>query len=227
MARKPCKVIALAATKGGVGKTTLSVSLAVHAAQMGQKIALLDRDPQESTADWYNRRSETLGEKGGGLADTLRLFEVDSTQEAIGLITAAGFDYVIIDTPPAVTGLIEDAIASADLVVIPTRASALDLRAVDPMADLCNKLGRRFAFVFNSVNKQQNTAADIEGARKYVASIGQVLPAVIAQRKAYVAAMTAGRGPTELDRSQEAHAELSALWTSILEIVNSKAKGKR
>lgn len=227
MARKPTKVIALAATKGGVGKTTLSVALAVHAANMGQKIALLDRDPQESLADWYDRRIQQMGEKTGAL--NLKLFEVDSTQEAIGLITAQGFDYVVIDTPPAVTNLIEDAIAMADLVVIPSRVSGLDLRAVAPMIDLCNRLERPCALVFNSVAKAQTTAKDIAGGRAYMASEGvRVLETVVAQRKAYVAPMTTGLGPTEMARSEEAKDELAALWSEILSIVNAKsAKGRR
>ena len=220
MARKPTRIIALAATKGGVGKTTLSVALAVHAAHMGQKIALLDRDPQESLADWYDRRMQDMGSDG---ALNLKLFEVDSTQEAIGLITAQGFDYLIIDTPPAVTGLIEDAIAMADLVVVPSRVSGLDLRAVAPMIDLCQHMDRPLALVFNSVSKAPK---DLAGARSYLASEGvRVLESTVAQRKAYVAPMTTGRGPTEMPRSEEAHTELSALWSEILSIVNAKAKG--
>lgn len=224
MARKQTKVIALAASKGGVGKTTLSVALAVHAASMGQKIALLDRDPQESLADWYDRRIQEKGEAAGGL--NLKLFEVDSTQEAIGLITAQGFDYLIIDTPPAMANLIEDAIAMADLVVVPSRVSGLDLRAVAPMIDLCTRLQRPLALVFNSVTKAQVTPKDIAGARQYLASEGvRVLETTVAQRKAYVAPMTTGLGPTEMARSEEAYAELSALWSEILSIVNTKAKG--
>lgn len=224
MAKKPCKVIALAATKGGVGKTTLTVALAVHAAAMGQKIALLDRDPQESTADWYGRRLQQLGPKG---ALNLKLFEVDSTQEAIGMIAAQGFDYVLIDTPPAVTSLIEDAIAGADLVVIPSRVSGLDLRAIPPMAELCEKLERPFVLVFNSVAKAQTTAKDLAGARQYLEAEGvRVLETTVALRKAYVAPMTTGIGPTEMARSEEAQEELAALWSEILALVNTK-KGRR
>ena len=91
MRKQPMNIIAFAATKGGVGKTTLATALAVRAAKESKKVALLDLDPQESTAAWCDRR------KGANP----KLFELDATAEAIELLASEGWRWVFIDTGPA------------------------------------------------------------------------------------------------------------------------------
>lgn len=203
MARKPTRTITMAATKGGVGKTTLSTALAVRASERGDRVAMIDRDPQESLGSWCDRRGGLKGPK---------LFDVDSTAEAIGLIQAEGFDWLIIDTPPAMLPLIEDAIAQSDLVIIPTRASALDLLAVDPVIDLCRTHGKPYAFVINSADPRQKLT---KTAAQYLSVHGRVFETIVAQRVAYVAAMTNGKGPTEVDKTGSTANELDALWAEI------------
>src|SRR5262249_38177110 len=110
------RVVTLANTKGGVGKTTLASALAVRAAEECRRVALLDLDPQESLASWWTRRGKVKNPK---------LFEVDATAEAIELLVSKGWQWVFIDTGPARIDLIEPGIAVADLVLIPMRPSAL------------------------------------------------------------------------------------------------------
>ena len=141
MARKqPMRVVALAGTKGGVGKTTIAVALAVRAAEESKRVALLDLDPQESLSAWWDRRGKEKNPK---------LFEVDATTEAIELLMSEGWEWVFIDTPPSKLELIEPGIAVADLVLIPTRPSALDIEQVDIVVELCEAHGKPFAFVLN------------------------------------------------------------------------------
>src|SRR5689334_10719665 len=118
--KKPARmrVITLASTKGGVGKTTISSALAVRAAEESKRVALLDLDPQESLASWWTRRGKTKNPK---------LFEIDATTEAIELLLSEGWEWVFVDTGPAKLDLIESGIAVADLILIPTRPSALDV----------------------------------------------------------------------------------------------------
>src|SRR5262245_55713473 len=112
------RVIALANPKGGVGKTTLASCLAVRAAEESRRVALLDLDPQESLASWWTRRGKTKNPK---------LFEVDAAVEAIELLIGEGWEWVFIDTGPARLDLIEAGIVVADIVLLPTRPSALDI----------------------------------------------------------------------------------------------------
>jgi hypothetical protein len=72
------RVVTLAGTKGGTGKTTLASALAVRAAEDSPKVALIDLDPQESLSSWWTRR---------GKAKNPKLFEVDATTEAIELLS--------------------------------------------------------------------------------------------------------------------------------------------
>src|SRR5262249_9389425 len=104
------RVVTLASTKGGVGKTTLASALAVRAAEDSRRVALLERDPQESLASWWIRRGKVKNPK---------LFEVDATAEAIELLVSEGWEWIFIDTGPARIELIEPGIAVADLVLIP------------------------------------------------------------------------------------------------------------
>src|SRR5262245_42578335 len=112
------RVITLASTKGGKGKTTLSSALAVRAAEESKRVALLDLDPQESLASWWTRRGKTKNPK---------LFETDATTEANELLVSEGWEWVFVDTAPAKIELIEPGIAVADFVLIPVRPSAFDI----------------------------------------------------------------------------------------------------
>ncbi|RUV10079.1 AAA family ATPase, partial [Mesorhizobium sp. M5C.F.Ca.IN.020.32.2.1] len=109
-------IIALLNQKGGVGKTTLALHLAGEWARRGNRVTLIDADPQGSALDWSQQRS-----RGGeprlfgvvGLArDTLH-------REAPEL--ARGADHVVIDGPPRVAGLMRSALLAADLVLIPVQ----------------------------------------------------------------------------------------------------------
>ncbi len=134
------QVVTLASTKGGVGKTTICSALAVRAAEESRRVALLDLDPQESLASWWTRRGKTKNPK---------LFEIDATTEAIELLLSEGWEWVFIDTGPARLELIEPGIAVADLVLIPTRPSALDIEQAAITVELCEAHNKPHAFVLN------------------------------------------------------------------------------
>jgi chromosome partitioning protein len=197
-------VLTLASSKGGVGRTTLSAALAVRAVQQGRKVALIDRDPQESLAAWADR---------GGRRSNPALIDIDSTADAIGLVRALGdYDFAIIDTPRSILRLIEEAISRADFVLIPCRASALDLAALDLVVDVCREHGKPYAFVLNAVRPQRKLT---KTAPAVIRRYGHLCETMIADRTAYVAAMTIGKGPSEVERDKQAATELDALWAEL------------
>ena len=65
-------------------------------------------------------------------------------------LKSIGFKLIVIDTPPAVTQTIAHVVKRADLVVVPTRPSPHDLRAVGPTVDIADSLGKALVFVVNS-----------------------------------------------------------------------------
>ena len=135
------RVITLANAKGGVGKTTIASALAVRAAEESKRVALLDLDPQESLASWWTRRGRTKNPK---------LFEVDAAVEAIELLISEGWEWVFVDTGPARLDLIEAGVAVSDLVLIPTRPSALDIEQAALSVELCERHGKPHAFILNA-----------------------------------------------------------------------------
>jgi chromosome partitioning protein len=199
-------VLALASSKGGVGRTTLAAALAVRAVERGRRVALIDRDPQESLAAWADR---------GGRRSNPHLIDIDSTAEAIGLPLAQGsqaYDYAIIDTPRWQMDLIEEVIAQASFVLIPCRASALDLTALDPVAEMCQGHKKPFAFVLNAVHPERKILKSAPGVLR---KRGPLCETMIVDRAAYVSAMTVGKGPTEVEQDMQAATELDALWTEL------------
>jgi chromosome partitioning protein len=200
------RCIAVVSSKGGVGKTTLAAAIGVRAAQDSGKVALLDLDPQQALARWWELRGDPLNP---------RLFtNVEDAVPDVQLLKAQGWQWIIVDTPPALMHLIEGAIMAADIVLIPVRASPIDIEAIDPAVELCEVHGRPFAFLLTHYDSQwrlsRTAAPALEGR-------GKLLAETIGYRAAYVGAMIAGRtGPEFSDKAQAARAakEVDALWTA-------------
>ncbi len=95
-------IVAIAGTKGGSGKTTTAVCLALEALEQGRDVLVLDLDPQGTAADW----APTI---------TKRLSAVRSVEEL--RVAAAGHSLVLIDTPPGAAEQAAIAIEAADTVV--------------------------------------------------------------------------------------------------------------
>ena len=206
-------VVCLAASKGGVGKSTLSAALAIRAAQDGHRVCIVDADGQMSLTRWYELRKQK---------DNPTLAQVDATPEGVGLLSA-DYDWVFIDTPPAIIDIIEDAISASDVVLIPARPSAVDVLAMDDVAYLCERQGKPFAFVMNAVVAAWGSLTD--GAIGYLRNIGPVLESRVGMRKPFVSAMTTGRSGAELDRA--AAKEIDALWSELQVFARKAARRPR
>src|SRR5262249_21091688 len=136
------RIITVASKKGGSGKTTLAGHLAVEADQSGLgPVAIIDTDPQGSLTSWWNTRE----------APTPPVAAVDVTQlgEQLAILERQGIALVIIDTPPEMLSIIQQATAVADFVLIPARPSPHDLRAVSTVVEMVEEANKPFCFVVN------------------------------------------------------------------------------
>ena len=124
-------IFALLNQKGGVGKTTLATHIAGELAMRGLHVILLDADPQGSSLDWTQRRSQQGLPR---LFSTVGLARETLHQEAPELARRA--DHVIIDGPPRIAALARSALLAAERVLIPVQPSPYDLWASAEMVAL-------------------------------------------------------------------------------------------
>lgn len=200
------KVITVAQQKGGSGKTTLAVNLAVEFARQGRKVALLDTDPQGSLGRWFLTRREALGDPGLDLS-TASAWGVGYECEKLRKQN----DLVIVDTPPKVDADLRPALREADLVLIPVASSQVDLWATDGVLDLIAREGRRPYVVLNRVKPNTNLSREVAAA---AAELAEVAAASLGQRVVYAETLGKGMGVSEAGRSA-ASAEIVALAAEI------------
>jgi chromosome partitioning protein len=192
--------IGFLAQKGGAGKTTLAVHLAVLA---GDSL-LVDLDPQRSAAEWWETRSAALPELAVGEARDLK-----------SALSASGRAWVVVDTAPHAAEDARTVAEIVDLVVIPTRPAILDLRAIRATVDIAAKAGARAIIALNAcpVGRGIAEAAIVTEARQALAAYGLPLaPFGVAQRAAFSYALNDGRAVSEFEPDGKAAEELRRLW---------------
>lgn len=211
-------VIVLASQKGGAGKTTLAAHLAVAAEAAGHGPAvLIDTDPQGSLSAWWNVRK----------AESPRLAPMTITElpEKLTLLGKAGYSVAMVDTPPAITEAIGAVVMSADLVLIPTRPSPHDLRAVGSTVSLVQNAGK--PFVFAVTQAKPNTRLTVQ-AMAALSAHGRVAPVIVHDRVDYAGSMIDGRTVQEIDPRGRSAAEMAELWGFLkAQITNSTKARKR
>lgn len=199
------RTLVVASQKGGVGKTTIAGHLAVMAESKGAgPVALIDTDPQGSLSSWWNERK----------AETPAFATVDITNlsDHLKKLEKAGVKLAIIDTPPAVTETIRKVLAVADLVLIPTRPSPHDLRAVGSTVELVEAAGKRMVFVINGAAQRAKITGEAAIA---LSQHGTVAPVTLYQRTDFAASMIDGRTAQEIDPASRSAGEVTDLWNYV------------
>jgi chromosome partitioning protein len=205
------KTIALIAQKGGSGKTTLALSLAVAAEAAGQTTMIVDLDPQASACKWGDRRQ----------ADAPIIIDAQPPRlpNALSKAAQAGVDLVIVDTPARIEQAAAEAARAADLVLIPTRPSIYDLETLQTSLDLIK--GRAKSppvVVLNAVPSQSGRR---EQAMHAIRSMGAAAcPVFLGHRVAYEYAAQLGQSAAEYEPDGKAAAEITALYASICQLLD-------
>lgn len=205
------KTLALLARKGGAGKTTLALHLAVIAARAGKRVLLVDTDPQRSAAAWWRSRPAAVPE----------LVETDATKLPAVLAAAeeAGVDLVVVDTRPSVeadTGVVA---RLADLVLIPTRPAILDLRAISETVRVVKAMNKPALIVLNATPAGRAGVREaglvLEARRALAAYAVPVAPVAVTNRADLAHALTGGLAINEWAPRSKGAAELNQLFKMV------------
>lgn len=205
--------LAIVSTKGGVGKTTLAVHLAVAAQGAGIKTLLIDLDPQGSAAQWAKDRARLASQHGRWFKaplDVRRLFANDLAEEILRA-EGEGFGLVIIDTPPHADFPAARAAEAADLVLMPSRPGYFDLHAAKATVTLVNDIKARAFFVMNQV--PHNSPQIAGDAASFLEGKGiRQAPITVTLLQPYVRALRDGLTAPELVPDGRHAQEIGALW---------------
>src|SRR5919112_544439 len=196
------KAITFVTQKGGSGKSTICISLAVAAQQGGASVCILEMDGQATVSDWAEHRQR----------ETPEVAQIDATQldDIMQRLGGSGYDYVFIDTPGIDSPGALAAIRAADLCIIPCRPTPADLRAFKPTLAAIYRLEKKFAFVLNQTPPRSFRVRD---ATDGLAVLG-ILPDVnVVMRNDHQDAIGMGQGVTEFNPTGAAAAEIRKLWT--------------
>lgn len=202
------KVIAVVQQKGGSGKTTLAVNLAVACTRRGMTVALLDTDPQGSLGRWFMARRERLGDPGMDFS-TSSAWGVSYECEKL----KRSADIVIVDTPPKVDADLRPALREADLILVPVASSHVDLWATEGVLDLAAREHKSAWLVLNRVRQGTRLSEDV--ARAAGELTAELTEARLANRVAYAESLGQGLGAEEAG-TKAVKDEVAALTDEIL-----------
>jgi chromosome partitioning protein len=199
------RTIAVISQKGGSGKTTTLLNLAVAAQQAGSSVLIVDLDLQASATDWHKARTDKSPHvqptHPAGLPDLLKAAE------------AQGVDFAFLDTAAKTESDTAAAIEAANLVLITCRPSVMDLRAMRNSIRLC-RVHEVVPHVVLTQIEPQGTLHD--EARRTLEDLGvHVLEVGLGRRVAFHHSVIEGLGVTEYEPEGKAALEVRRLLKAV------------
>jgi chromosome partitioning protein len=204
------RTIAVIARKGGSGKSTVALHMAIAAHLRGRSVLVADTDAQRSASHVLRGRqgpgpqvTETSGAK-------LFALQIASAR--------AGVEMIVIDTPAVVEDEISHAIVAADLCLLVIRPTFLDLAATLQTAEIVRRLRKPSLVV---VNQAPSARAGVENptVKRALEALLMlrlpVTPTILRARASYQSAFETGRSVEELDPPVEAAREIADLWAFV------------
>ena len=205
------KVITIAQQKGGTGKTTLAVHLAMAFIKYhGLKVAIIDTDPQGSLGKWFMIRSENKVSNENLTFKTASLWGAQYESKTL----KNDHDIVIIDTPPKIEADARPSIEAADLVLIPMAASHVDFWATGAIAEMAKQAKKKILVQINRSNQRSKL---INKTKDFIKSLDlSSTKIIIGNRQIYTSSMGEGKTAVEKQKKGNAIEEIKNLSEQIL-----------
>lgn len=207
------KIVSLVSQKGGVGKSTTAINLAVQAAAVGLGAVIIDIDPQGSAVAWRQLRARRAEGNGAPWVRSSLVLELD---ERLAEAEAAGVDIVFIDTAGRSDSDQIAAARVADLVLVPIGASVMDHRTLQSTKTVIALGGGPTYRVLLTkiptiVARQESAVAALKRADM------PICPVALFERIACKDAYAFGQGVTEFEPHGKAAEEIRLLLDYVAE----------
>ncbi len=205
------KVITISQQKGGSGKTTLAVHLALAFIKYHNlKVAVIDTDPQGSLGKWFMIRTEKKLSNDNLTFKTASLWGAQYESKAL----KKDHDIVIIDTPPKIESDARPSIESADLVLIPVSASHVDFWATGAIVEIAKKANKK---ILIQINRSSQRSKLIIKTNEFIKSLNlSSTKTIIGNRQIYAASMGEGKTAVEKQKKSNAVEEIKQLSEQLL-----------
>lgn len=211
-------IITLTNQKGGCGKSTTTINLALGTAALNYKTALIDADEQKSCLDTlqdYPKPNLTLYEAGDNIDEVVTKIKDD-------------FHFIFIDTPPHSHHIMYQAMAVSDFIIIPLQASPLDIRSAKRTIDACEQVQKKVGheipcyFLLNRVNPRTKLSKEIGTYIRELYTV-PLLQSRLHNRVAYAQSLMHGKSVIEHSRSSDAALEVRKLLKEVHRIFQKKS----
>ena len=213
------QTIVLATQKGGSGKTTLAIGLALAAIQAGHTVRLIETDSQGTLSNWQGRRpyAEPIVEP---------VYVAGDVEQRLQSLDRDGVRLTIIDTAGGVSAATTSAIRHADLCLIPARPSIADIEATASTLNVIRAWNKPFAFILNQTpirGQRLSNAATALGEEAALDISGVVATPFIVMRNDHQDALSAGLAVNEYAPASKSAEEIRGLWQWVEAKLNAGA----
>lgn len=214
----------LVSQKGGSGKTTIAVYLALTAQLKGSVVSIIDLDPQRSAEQWSEMREARTGSQ----EPTVVHGTTNNLDAMLATCRDMSTDLVLIDTPPAVDRSMTYAAAAADLVIVPTRSDVFDEFSLRETLEYLSRIGA----LWKSVVVLNAPSKDAAGRDTINAMVSKefgvrMLPAVIENQPLLSSALRTGRGAVESTPKLKPAKDIQKVYSELIRIQNELTAGAR
>tara|TARA_B100001123_G_C15160949_1_gene967423 strand:- start:25 stop:657 length:633 start_codon:yes stop_codon:yes gene_type:complete len=205
------KIISFSNQKGGTGKTTLAINLAVLWSNSDYKVAALDADAQKSLTNWIQARKKYYGENDIGI--DLHSYNPHTFLDDLNNIKKK-YNFVIIDSPPSITFETIQIVKSSDKVFVPVQPSPVDLMATIPFLNMAKRERKNPLIILNRVLPRARLTEAMVLRLRYTGS--KIARSRISSRIIYAETFNVGRGVVDISITSDTSKEIIKLGDEIL-----------